>query len=334
MTSTSMILKLCLVVAIAFSILSAWQFGMLVSKSAVVNRSGAEEAMQSPGLAFTIDKKTASNDVSYALVVVACKAGLDWLLDVPKEWRVLVFEKCGPTIGASMSINDASTKATISSHVEFRAIENIASEECTAYLEHIIEFCHNSTDIAVFMHDDGLVPCNKRTDHRSAHSPFHNFSQIAEATQRFLSPTKNRLDSQSAERRHNRSAIRGFIHFGMAEIGEAWGKDVNFGNAQQALWPFYATQENPEPPQRLIFAPSANMAVRKERILLRPWDVHSGLKRHVCHSRHRHVKQNDHIGDARQHCFAMERQWHILFGEPPSLPRNSQMTHLLNNATM
>jgi hypothetical protein len=321
MTTTGKILKRRLAVAIAFSLLYAWRLMHYLSNSASFNMLAAEGAMYTAGpalAAFTTDKKKATNKTSYALVVVACKAGMDWLLDVPKEWRVIVFEKCGPTIGASMSINASYTKAkllSLLSHVEFRAIENFASEECTGYFDYIMEFYHNLTDITVFMQDDGLIPYSKYTDYSSMHSPFHNFSQVADATQRFLTPS---LANQSAE--------RGFLHFGVREIKEPWGKDGYHGKAQQALWPFFATQENPNPPQTHTFKTSANMAVRKERILLRPWDVYRGLKRHIYHSRH----VIDGIGDARQYCCAMERQWHMLFGEPPALPRNSMVTHLLN----
>jgi hypothetical protein len=54
---------------------------------------------------------------------------MDWLLDVPKEWRIVAFEKCGPIIKESMRIN-ASSKATmlsLLSHVEFCSIENVGA---------------------------------------------------------------------------------------------------------------------------------------------------------------------------------------------------------------
>jgi hypothetical protein len=324
------------------SLREVWQFEMYRSNSTSVNRSAEDDApiavnnnndmrggakpldlfQEHTGHAFTTDKKTVNKNLSYALVVVACKAGMDWLLDVPKEWRVVVFEKCGPTINASMRIN-ASTNATmlsLLSHVEFRAIENVGAEECNGYLDYIMDFYHNLTDVTVFMHDDGLIPYNKRTDDVAKHSPFYNFSQVAEATQRFLTPSNGSLDKQST------TMQRGFLHFGIRSIKEDFGKAIYHGKAQQALWPFYATQENPKPPQTLTFKPSANMAVRKERILLRTWDVYRGLKRQLYYSRH---VMPDGIGDARQYCCAMERQWHMLFGEPPVLPGNSMVTDLL-----
>jgi hypothetical protein len=62
--------------------------------AASVNLSAAEGAMSNADLAFTIttdtNKTVTTNNVSYALVVVACNAGMDWLLDVPKEWRIIL----------------------------------------------------------------------------------------------------------------------------------------------------------------------------------------------------------------------------------------------------
>jgi hypothetical protein len=176
-----------------------------------------------------------------------------------------------------------------------------------------MDFYHNLKDITVFMHDDGLIPYNKRTDNVSIHSPFYNFLQVAKVTQGFLTPSNRSPDKQST------TLQRAFLHFGIVGTEEDWGIDTYHGKAQQALWPFYATQENPKPPQML--------AVRKEHILLRPWDVYRGLKRHMYYSHH--VMPGG-IGDARQYCCAMERQWHTLFGEPLVLPGNSMVTGLLN----
>jgi hypothetical protein len=184
-----------------------------------------------------------------------------------------------------------------SQSTDFRAIENVGAEECNGYLDYIIEFYHNLTDITVFMHDDGLIPYNTRKDSVSRHSPFYQFSQVAEATQRFLTPGKTGLDEQFESAT---PLERGFVHFGILEIKEVWGQAEYHGKAQKELWPFYATQENPQPPQTVTFKPSANMAVRKERILLRPLDVYRGLKRHVHHNRH----ITNGIGDARQYCCA------------------------------
>jgi hypothetical protein len=105
---------------------------MYIPKITTVNQSAENDtpiAVDNTGLAFTTDKKMVNNTLSYALVVVACKAGMDWLLDVPKEWRIVAFEKCGPIIKESMRIN-ASSKATmlsLLSHVEFCSIENVGA---------------------------------------------------------------------------------------------------------------------------------------------------------------------------------------------------------------
>jgi hypothetical protein len=313
-------LKSLLVILSCF-VVRIWRFSSHIHELTLKNTDIGAPVLQEeekvwnktdPSMIMMQQSNEAKKDITYALVVVACKAGMDWLLDVPKEWRVVVFEKCGPTIDAS--------SMSLLSHVEFRPLENVASEECNGYLDYIIDLYHDLTDITVFMHDDGLIPYNKRTNPVEIHSPFHNFSQIVDATQRFLTPSNRSLDKRSM------TLQRGFLHFGTKEIREKWGKDPYHGKAQQALWPFYATQENPKPPRILTYKPSANMAVRKERILLRPWDVYRGLKRHVYHSRH--VMPGG-IGDARQYCCAMERQWHMLFGEPPILPGNAMVTDLL-----
>jgi hypothetical protein len=81
------------------------------------------------------------------------------------EDYIIVFEKCGPTIdidASIMKINNASTNATTIlsrlRHVDYRVIETVGKEECNDYLDYIMEFYHQLTDITVFMHDDGLIP--------------------------------------------------------------------------------------------------------------------------------------------------------------------------------
>ena len=46
----------------------------------------------------------------------------------------------------------------------------------------------------------------------------------------------------------------------------------------------------------------------------------------------RYINSVNHFLDARQICCALERSWHMLFGEPPELSLKADLLHQLNAA--
>jgi hypothetical protein len=222
---------------------------------------------------------------------------MDWINDVPADWRIIIYEKCGLTTNRSSSHNAIFVD---------QPIENIGYEECTSYLDYIINNYGdgNLTDVNIFAHDDALIPYSQN----KFHTPFHNFSELVNATMQLM--TKD----------------QGFLHYGVKLLQHVgpWS-DSYFGEAMRSLWPLFASAEMPNAPAEIFFRPAAHMAVRKERILAVPLDVYKALTRNVYYSRF--VPGGT---DARRMCCAMEISWHMLFGEPPIMPYNASVYDRLN----
>jgi hypothetical protein len=65
------------------------------------------------------------------------------------------------------------------------------------------------------------------------------------------------------------------------------------------------------------------MAVRQEQIQLRSRGTYEVTTGTIHHSVPNHL-------DARQICCALERMWHMLFGDPPELSLKADLLHQLN----
>jgi len=67
----------------------------------------------------------------------------------------------------------------------------------------------------------------------------------------------------------------------------------------------------------LSFKSSAHFEVRKEMILMRPTHTYSGLLLQF------QSKEMPDYYNSHQMCCAMERMWHIFFGQPPPFAETS-----------
>jgi Protein of unknown function (DUF3431) len=144
---------------------------------------------------------------------------------------------------------------------------------------------------------------------RQAHTPFMSFHDLINATKAYL--TKD----------------QGFVHFGVSLISEPWGKDSYHGAAQKFLWPYIRSDEMPDPPEFVQFKPSAHMAVRREQIQLHTQHTYNAMLQQVRYTN----TVPDHL-DSRQLCCALERSWHMLFGQPASLPLRANVAQQLEDA--
>ena len=238
-------------------------------------------------------------DPIYTLVVVRCRGNMEWLNEVPSDWRIIVYEKCR---------NRSPTKFSVTTAV------NAGPEECNGYLDYIYDYYYNLTNVTVFFHEDGLIPYTKQNRIRAIkngkewyHTGFYNFSEVVAATQEFLTPQQD------------------FLHFGTGTRRDAFGEDEYHGEAQKMLWPFFRTEKMPYPPKQIIFKPSGHMAVAKEAIQKRSRDTYGAILQQARYSTDVSFWQ-----DSRQVCCAMERMWHLLFGQPPILPGSAMVYDILN----
>jgi hypothetical protein len=205
-------------------------------------------------------------------------------------------------------------------------MKNVGAEECSSYLDYIYEFYDHLEDVTVFMQDDWNADEPKFID-LGAHTPFRNFTDLASATETLMS---------------NNDDLH-FLHYGTYEIIEMFGDNPYWGMAEQALWPFFvhnAEEEHREgddyknnnnmiiPPEKKAFYPGATFAVKKDRIMARPRELYYYLRNFMLIDGGVHVEDADHQKfEPRQMCSAMERMWHMLFGEPPMIPSNSTVMH-------
>ena len=231
---------------------------------------------------------------TYTLVVVRCAGNMTWLDDVPKDWRIYVYEKC------------LSKTKPISTNYSIPTT-NKGSEECNGYLDYLYDHYDNLTSVTIFVHDDAFYPWSKWKG-ASAHTPFASFYELVNATKTYL------LKDQ------------GFLHFGVSKISQPWGTDVNHGAAEKILWPYIRTDEMPNPPEKVVFKPSAHMAVRREAIQRRKRETYYAMLQQVRHTSH----VPDHL-EARQFCCALERSWHMLFGEQPALSQRANVAQQLRD---
>jgi hypothetical protein len=249
---------------------------------------------------------------TYTLVVVCCRSSISWLSQVPLSWRIVVYDKCDQY--TDKKLNPTSRKDLIR-----HTTTNQGTEECNGYLDYMHDYYDNLTSVTVFMHDDGLWPYSTHKGW-DAHTPFKTFEPIVNATKQFV--TKDHP----------------FLHLGVTNLWEQWGKDVYHGAAMKILWPHFAKLDpNSDPPmvmvdlppKNLTFKPSANFAVHQEQLRIRPKATYYALLQHFRFANRVNRGGDTYMG-ARQFCCAMECMWHIFFGEPAIMPRQAMAMELLN----
>ena len=206
---------------------------------------------------------------TFTVVIVRCTGNLTWLAEVPKDWKIVIYEKC-------LSLIEPISQNSITTAM------NEGAEECNGYLDYIVDYYYNLTSVTVFMHDDGLAPWSKWKG-AAAHTPFVSFTDLAHAVTTYLN--KN----------------QGFVHMGVNRITESWGTDGYYGLAQKVLWPYIRSDQYPNTPEMIVFKPSAHMAVRQEQIQLRSQGTYESMLQQV-----RYINSVPNHLDARQSCCALE----------------------------
>jgi hypothetical protein len=206
--------------------------------------------------------------------------------DVPRqEWRIIVYEKC--------SSNKSTSFSTLSAH-------QLGAEECNGYLDYLVDYYDDFTDITVFMHDDGLWPWSKSRG-SGAHSPFSNFTQLVNALDRYHED---------------------FLHLGVYGFTKKeFFDDPYSGLPLQFIWPYLKSKVVPKPPSEFTFKASAHMVVHKKALYTRPKWVYQALLEHA-----RTAEDILNAADpSRRFCCALENAWHILFGQPAVLPMKNML---------
>lgn len=274
----------------------------LVSETRIGDWGSLVSPVDSPvlneNISGPIDSSSEATDPLYTLVVVRCNGDMRWLNEVPSDWRIVVYEKCVHHQHTNFSVTTAM---------------HAGAEECNGYLDYIYDYYYNLTMVTIFFHEDGLIPYTKPDRAQAVkegrewyHTGFYNFSEVVDATKEFLTPQQP------------------FLHFGTGTLIDIFGMDQYHGAYEKVLWPFFRSEILPQPPKEIIFKPSAHMAVRKEAILQRSRETYGAILQQARYSR-----DVDSWQDSRPLCCAMERMWHMLFGQPPKLPKSAMVYEIL-----
>jgi len=277
----------------------------------------SEMKINIPGISAIDGSGHEAKDDTFTLVVVRCRNNVEWLQEVPLDWRMVIYDKCGKDTAVEYPMLAATAR---NKHlVHYRKALNAGAEECNGYLDYMLDYYDNLTDVNIFVHDDALRPYDIKHKADLKHTPFDTMEALVNVTQQFVT--------------HDNP----FLHFGLKEIRENWGKDPHYGLAMKILWPYFAKpkanqtdadgaakrMDLRDPPKILTFKPGAHFAVRKELIRMRPKDTYWALLQQIQHS-------TGIFPSARNMCCAMERMWHIFFGENDILPKRAMASDLLN----
>lgn len=229
-------------------------------------------------------------ELTYGVTIVHCKEQrMDWMKDIPKDWKLTVYETCRQNI----------------SHAS-RSFKNAGSEECTAYLSNIIDNYNNLPDVNIFLQSDAFLGHGKKKKgYYTEHTPFWTFTELVNATAAW------------AKGPHG----RGYLAYGPDNF---FMNNINAHNGYLVYYPreyfdllglSYSKTSN----TRVEGRSGACFAVHKDSIRKIPIETYELLKQSV-------LKENHDL--SRRRCCSLENIWHVIFGEPYKIPTNSTVQHL------
>jgi len=233
-------------------------------------------------------------DTSYGITVVHCrepKENMAWLEDIPKEWNVTVYEKCG------LSVSPFSIP-----------VKNIGSEECTAYLTTMIDHYDDLPDISLFVQSDVLLGFGKRGKLGTQHSPFVYFPELVDYTHTWVKQEKGKFLSYGPEidMMKNINRYLYFYHWYVKELFDRLGLEY--------------TKDSTNIQGRS----GACFAVHRDRILLNKKEKYIEMKESLL------SKEGD-VPQILRECSTLENTWHLVLGESYIIPRESTLEHLWEN---
>jgi hypothetical protein len=246
---------------------------------------------------------------SFVAVIVHCREDSNmtaWYSQIPTDWNVTIYETCNQQ--ASPRHNNT---------IQFK---NAGSEECTAYLDYIIQNRDHLADITVFLQTDTFRKNGNKiklhhTVNITGHSPFTHFDQLVNATNEAMV-----LPGQAK-----------FLHYGWPfwDFGSNMSKADGLQNYVEEflpeMWDIFAEAEDEEGKyinmnhgfdDKISTRPGAIFAVTRDRILANPSAIYEKLKDKI-------LTSQVNTQHARKRCCSLENTWHVLFHEPAVLPKQS-----------
>lgn len=205
-------------------------------------------------------------------------------------WDPVVYERCGQKVSEKYS----------------RYQRNIGSEECTAYLQYIVDRYEDLPEIVYFMQADALSMGGKG----ERHTNFTNLQDLVAASAPLMMAPGD--DSNDAI---------GFLSIGKDAIAERTRvvqRDSPVMNPEEVLHLMRGRAPAYGEDTMLELIPGACFAVRRERIWAQPSEFYKDLFLKTLANE-----------DERRLCWSMEATWHVIFGEPLVIPHTARLMHHL-----
>lgn len=219
----------------------------------------------------------------------------------PKQtrWDTAVYERCGQSV---------STK-----HSQWQ--RNSGSEECTAYLQYIVDRYDELPEIIYFLQPDALG-FNRAKGHQ--HTIFSSLKEMVAATAPLMALNAAREDS------NDDAPPIGFLALGK-DAGADKAKLVQPQNPNNNPVEVLELMDKRVQPAydnatMLELVPGGCFAVRRERIYTQSLKYYNDLLTSIVDSE-----------DGRRMCRSLESTWHIIFGEPLAIPNRARIMYHLSN---
>lgn len=183
--------------------------------------------------------------------------------------------------------------------------KNLGSEECSAYVQYIIDRYHEMPEIVYFLQSDALAQNTAKQNHQ--HTAFDNVQALIDASASILLTNDKNATNPSC---------LGYINLGNEDqlvpkpVVEDGGKLSEILDLLKERAPHY------DDSTRVKFTTGACFVVHKNRILANPREFYEELMELI----HRYAREDERIA-----CWALEVSWHALFGEPLELPESSTL---------
>ncbi|CAB9526197.1 expressed unknown protein [Seminavis robusta] len=239
---------------------------------------------------------------SVGLTVIHCNEDwgkMNWVDQVPSHWKFVIYEACGQTMSKASKL-----------------LYSASYDECTGYLQSIIEHYDDLPDINIFLQPDALIGHGALDKtYSTERTPFKSLQELFNATMAHSSTWEG---SQ-------------FLHFGPRFL------QLNNVNAKEHFMdyhprevldtmqmPYLKNHENDNPAAvdatKVYTRIGSCFAVTRDAIRTRPVQLYKKLKTSV-------YLQGGGI-EGRKRCCAVERFWHAIFGKPYELFPSDTVDHL------
>ncbi|CAB9526194.1 expressed unknown protein [Seminavis robusta] len=301
-TGRQVVAALVLGLGIGVSILQciAFSVDLKTFQSQLISSSLAS----SVGLQLGLDSR---DGPTIGLTVVHCKedwSQMSWIEEIPSHWRLVVYETCGEHISKSS-----------------RPWINAGSEECTGYLQTMIEQYDNLPDINIFLQSDGLVGRGVHSkNYWLEHTPFKTIQDLMDATMAYSSTWDGSHFLHYGPKYLqllNVNAKQNFLESHPREVLDIMQMPY------QKIHEFDKLPEAQQDATRSYTRKGACFAVTPDRIRSRPVELYRKLQDSVYVA----LAQGG-ANAVRQRCCALEYLWHAVLGGPYYLPLNDTVDHL------